>query len=134
MNGSEANRDWPHSYASVIGMMFYMASNTRPDVSFAVHQCSRFTHYTKASHETSVKRICRYIQGTKENGLVFNPSNKLVTDCYSDTDSAGLWGHEDPQDPICSRSRTDFAVSFAELSSIVDVKTIDIDCSFYTIF
>ena len=24
-------------------------------------------------------------------------------DCYADADFAGLWGHEDPQDPICSR-------------------------------
>ena len=26
---------------------------------------------------------------------------------------AGLWGHEDPQDPICARSRTGFMVTFA---------------------
>ena len=44
VNGSEANRDWPNSYASVIGVMLYMASNTRPDISFAVHQCAQFTH------------------------------------------------------------------------------------------
>ena len=35
-NGSEANRDWPIPYASLIGMMFYLASSTRPDISFAV--------------------------------------------------------------------------------------------------
>ena len=73
-NGSEAKRDWPKSYASVIGMMLYLASNTRPDISFAVHQCAWFTHNTKVSHVTAVKRICTYLQGTKENGLVFNPS------------------------------------------------------------
>ena len=28
-NGSEANRDWPNSYAYVIGMMLYLTSNTR---------------------------------------------------------------------------------------------------------
>ena len=32
-NGSEAKRDWPNSHASVIGMMLYLASNTRPDIS-----------------------------------------------------------------------------------------------------
>ena len=38
INGSEDERDWPNSYASVIGMMLYRASNTRPYISFAVHQ------------------------------------------------------------------------------------------------
>ena len=48
VNGSEAKIDWPNSYASVIGMMLYLASNTRPDIFFAVNQCARFTHNTKA--------------------------------------------------------------------------------------
>ena len=81
INGSEANRDCPNSYAAVIGMMLYLESNTRPDLSFTVHQCARFTHNTKVSHEKSVKRICRYLQCTKNSGLVFNPSKKLVVDC-----------------------------------------------------
>ena len=79
------------SYASVIEMMLYLASNTRPDISFAVHQCARFTHNIKVSHETAVNRICGYLQGTKENGLVFNPSKKLVVDCYADADFQD-WG------------------------------------------
>ena len=94
-------------------MMLYLASNTRPDISFAVHQWARFTHNTKVSHKKAVKRICSYLQGTDENGLVFNPSKKLVVDCYADADFAGLWGHEDPQDLICARSRTGFVVTFA---------------------
>ena len=94
-------------------MMLYLTSNTRPDISFAIHQCVRFTHNTKASHKTAVKRICRYLQGTNDNGLVFNPSKKLVVDCYADADFAGLWGNEDPQDPIFDRSRTGFVVTFA---------------------
>ena len=73
-NGSEAKIYWPNSYAAVIGTMLYLSSNTRPDISTAVHQCDRFTHNTKASHETDVKRIYWYLQGTKENGMVFNPS------------------------------------------------------------
>ena len=75
-------------------MMLYPTSNTRPDISFAFHQCARFTHNIKASKNTAVKRICRYLQGTKDNGLVFNPSKKLVVDCYSNADFAGLWDLE----------------------------------------
>ena len=44
---------------------------------------------------------------------MFNPSKKLFVDCYADTDFAGLWGHEDPQDPICDRSRTGSVVNFS---------------------
>ena len=60
-HGSEAKRDWPNSYASVIGMILYLASNKRPDISFAFQQCAWFTNNTKESQETSVKRICRYL-------------------------------------------------------------------------
>ena len=60
-----------------------------------------------------MKRICRYLQVTKYNGLFFNPSKKLVVDCYAVADFAGLWGHEDPQDPICAISRTGFVVTFS---------------------
>ena len=73
VNGSEDKRDWLNSYAYVIGMILYSESNTRPDISFVVHQCDWFTHTIKASHDTDMKRIYRYIQGTKDNGLVFNP-------------------------------------------------------------
>ena len=66
------------------------------------------------SHKIEVKRIFRYLQCTKDNGLSFNPPKKLVVDCYADADFAGLWGHEDPQDPICDRSRTVFVVTFAK--------------------
>ena len=112
-NGSGANIDWPNSYVSSIGMMLYLSSNTILDISFAVHQCARVTHNTKSSHERAVKRIFRYLQGTKDNVLVFDPFNKLVLDCYADADFVGLWGHENPQDHICDRIRTGFVVAFA---------------------
>ena len=56
--------------------------------------------------------ICRLLEGTKDNGLMLNPSKKLVVDCYADVDLTGLWGHESPQDPICCRSRHGFVVNF----------------------
>ena len=79
-NGSEAKIDRPNLYVYFIWMMFYLESKTRPDISFAANQCVRFTHNTKLSHGTAVKKICKYLQGTKDNGLVFNPSKKLVVD------------------------------------------------------
>ena len=71
-NGSEAKQDWTNSYASVIGTIFYIASNTRSYIYFSFHRCSWFTHNTKVSHEMAVKRIYRYLQGTKNRGMAFN--------------------------------------------------------------
>ena len=67
-------------------MILYLASNTRPYVSFTVHQCVWFTHNTKAKYETSVKSICQYIQSTKDKGLMFNSSKKMAVDFYANTD------------------------------------------------
>ena len=77
-------------YSSVIGMLLYLSSNSRPDIQFAVHQCARFTHCPRASHAEAIKRICRYLQGTKEKGTIFSISKDMKLDCYVDTDFAGL--------------------------------------------
>ena len=36
-----------------------------------------------------------------------------MANCYADEDFAGLWGHENTQDPICSSSRTGLMVTFS---------------------
>jgi hypothetical protein len=101
------------SYASVVGMLMYLASNSRPDISFAVHQCARFTHSPRASHGIAVQRICRYLKGTIDNGLILRPSPELRLDAHSDSDFAGLWKQEDDQDPVCVKSRTGFVITLA---------------------
>ena len=35
-----------------------------------------------------------------------------MVDCYADADFLVMWGHGDPQYPICARSRTGFVVTF----------------------
>ena len=110
-NGESPQESW--NYATVIGMLMYLASNSRPDIAFAVHQCARFTHAPRASHEQAVKRILRYLIGTKSRGLVFSPNSdgSLQLDCFVDADFAGLWGSEDDQDPISVKSRTGYVLT-----------------------
>jgi len=52
------------SYPSVVGMLLYICSNSRPDIQFAVHQCARFSHSPSQEHFEAVKRIGRYLLGT----------------------------------------------------------------------
>ena len=102
------------NYPSVVGMLIYLASNSRPDIAFAVHQCARFTHHPRLIHEQALKRIGRYLVGTKTKGLILDPKrNDLGIDLYVDADFAGLWSYEDPQDPSCVKSRTGFVIQIA---------------------
>ena len=43
----------------------------------------------QAEHWIAVKRILRYLQGTKSHGICYNPGDKLVFRGYSDADWAG---------------------------------------------
>ena len=105
--------DEPWEYASVVGMMLYLSGNSRPDISFAVNQAARFTHAPKKSHGIAVKRIIRYLQGTKDRGLVFRPDTDWKVDCYVDADFCGLWGSEDSNDPVVTKSRTGYVILLA---------------------
>ncbi len=42
VNGKKMEESW--EYASIIGMLMYLANNTRPDIAYAVHACARLTH------------------------------------------------------------------------------------------
>ena len=106
--GTPFKEDW--EYASVIGMLFYLCSNSRPDIQFAVHQCARFNHCPRKSHDEAVKIICRYLQATKNKGLIFNIKTKMKLDMYVDADFAGLYDVEDHDDPICVKSRTGYVL------------------------
>ena len=37
----------------------------------------------------------------------------MVVDCHADADFAGLWVHENTEDPICASSRNRFVVNFS---------------------
>ena len=131
-NGYEANRYFPNLYDSILGMMLYLESKTRPYISFSVNQCARFTHNNKASHETSVKRVFWYLQGTKYKVMIINPSNKMLIDFYVDADIVGLWVHENTQDPIYDIIRTVFVVSFSNFD-ILWVSKIQTQISLYNL-
>jgi hypothetical protein len=57
-DGEPMDEMW--GYSSVIGMLLYLSTNTRPDISFAVSQAARFSANPKQSHATAVKTIVRY--------------------------------------------------------------------------
>ena len=76
-----------------------------------MHQCERFTHNTRASHEQAVLSFCHYLKGTWDKGLVFRLKASLaLVDCYVDADFAGLWKVENESDPVCVMSGTGYVL------------------------
>ena len=101
------------SYSSVVGMLLYLAGHTRPDISYAVNCCARCMFNPRLSHEKALKRIGRYLKATRNRGLVFNPTGELNIDAYPDSDFAGMYGYELPNDPSCTKSRTGYLVNLS---------------------
>ena len=114
--GSDKDGDPPDgtfNYASVVGMLGYLHANSRPDISFAVAQAPCFTHAPRRSHEKALERIGQYLKGTLDKGLILRPEpfeSVFKTDIYVDADFAGAWGHEDPLDSACVKSRTGYVI------------------------
>ncbi len=99
------------NYRSVVGMLLYLANNTRPDIAFAVNQCARFSHDPKEPHEKALKRVGRYLLHTPTGGITYTKHTETPSlDCWVDADFAGLWTYEDVQDPTCVRSRTGYII------------------------
>ena len=109
-DGAPFKEDW--QYDAFIGMLMYLAGNTRPDIAYAVHQAARFTHGTRNSHASGIKRILRYLQKTRMEGLWLQPQEHLRVDCYVDADFGGLFSVEDKQDPISVKSRTGYVIMY----------------------
>lgn len=73
-------------------MLLYLAGNNRPDIAFAIHQCPRFSHAPKQSHELGLKHIVRYLRGAHEKGLVMTPDKtNLKVGIFADADFDGLF-------------------------------------------
>ena len=109
--GDIRNADW--NYRQAIGMLSYLTGSTRPDISMAVNQCARFSNDPKLSHERAVKRIVRYLHGTKDRGIIFNPDPKRGLECFVDADFAGGWNILEPGNPDNVLSRTGFVIYYA---------------------
>jgi hypothetical protein len=100
------------NYASVVGMLLYLG-HSHPDIAFATHQCVRFTHSPKQTHENALICIGRYLKGTLDKGLILTPSDSLKIDCYPDADFAGLWNRDDRHDPHCVCSRSGYVINLS---------------------
>lgn len=81
-------------YRSLLGSLMYLMLGTRPDICFAVGYLSRFQECATDEHFKCLKRVLRYVKGTKDLSLVYRRS-----------DSPTLLGWVDADWANCSQTR-----------------------------
>lgn len=62
-------------YQEAIGALLYLAGRTRPDESFAVKVLAHTQGRPTMNHLKAVKRVLRYLNGTRNTGLEIKPAD-----------------------------------------------------------
>jgi Reverse transcriptase (RNA-dependent DNA polymerase)/GAG-pre-integrase domain len=110
LGGPPPLRDF--DYRSVIGMLNFLCRSTRPDIAFAVSQCARFMANPRRCHERAVVRICQYLNGTKDKGMIMQPEKKESLVVYADSDFVGTYHKGHSHDPDTAKSRSSYYIRF----------------------
>jgi hypothetical protein len=76
-------------YREAIGSLMYLMVSTRPDLAQAVGILSRFLNDPGETHWTEVKRVFRYLQGSRDLGIVYRRTQGATLEGYTDSDWAG---------------------------------------------
>jgi hypothetical protein len=84
---NDEHHDIPE-YRSAIGSLMYAVIGTRPDISFAVQTLSQFMSNPGPAHWSAVKRVFRYLNGTRDLGIIYSKGGEVEPLAYSDDD----WG------------------------------------------
>jgi transposase InsO family protein len=84
-------------YMELVGCLMYLATHTRPDLSFAVGQLARFMQYATTQHMQAAKLVLRYLAGTASYGLRYGTASasggwEVTGDCGNSVGAAA-----DPQ-------------------------------------
>ena len=88
-NHSQSGEDSALPYRELVGSLTYLASTTRPDISFAASYLGQFNNCFGVDHWKAAKRVLRYLKGTVDVGLVFSEGSTPATG-YVDAD----WGND----------------------------------------
>lgn len=91
-------------YQQLVGCLQWIAVSTRPDISHAVSQLSRFNASWTEDHWLNAKHVLRYLKGTKDVTISYSntSSTNNVPEVYSDADFS--------QCPETSRSVTGYLI------------------------
>jgi len=99
-------------YRSVVGKLNYLEKGSRPDIAYAVHQCARFSSNPRESHGEAVRNIVKYLNGTRDRGIILNPKLDKSFEVYVDASFSGEWNKDSAEnDASTAKSRSGYVIS-----------------------
>lgn len=102
ITGFKAEMDWNEdlqkSYQKAMGELIYASTHTRIDIAYVVGYLSRFNHRPTKCHMQAVKRVYRYLNGTKSSHILYKKNEgdldkNLLKQIVGYTDSD--WGGDE---------------------------------------
>ena len=72
-DGNEGSRS--NSFAKLLGELQFLANCTRPDIAFTVNRLASYTANPSLQHFAAIKRVLRYLAGTKDQGLTYSKTS-----------------------------------------------------------
>ena len=101
------------NYRKVIGKLNYLEKSSRPDISYAVHQCARFCEDPKEQHIEAVRHLARYLKGTRNEGTIMNPNKEKSFEVWVDADFSGNWCKDTAGvDASTAKSRSGYVLTY----------------------
>ena len=78
-----------------MGGLLYLVKATKPDLAYAISTVSKYNQCYDETHWSLIKRIFRYIQGTKQFKLQFRRDGNTELEGYCDASWSS--GQDDPR-------------------------------------
>ena len=90
----EGNKgDRSNLFARLLGELQYIANTTRPDIAYVVNRLALYTANPSLQHIGALKRILRYLSGTRTHGIVYRALPQEPSFFFGYTDA--LFGNVD---------------------------------------
>ena len=72
----KATQEFKTNYQSMLGSIMYIMLQTRPDIAYAISKLSQFSSNPTERHYQALKRVLRYLKGTKDLGITYRKGQK----------------------------------------------------------
>ena len=83
-DGYTASSSEREAYQSLMGALNWLSVMTRPDITYAVSNLSRSLNNPTPQHMNAAKRVLRYLSGTVDDGLIYQPGKNDGLEGFTD--------------------------------------------------